>query len=235
MRLEKIDYCLLAILFTSLLFGGGKYVVSLGVGQPEDRVGGAREFSAAVASEVRPLAPEPVVREPAVHPLVTKQEVTSSVMDVERRLQQSLEQRDAYTASELPNVGTGKAYVSNSADSVGAEKIMTRLSARHMKPLAPMHVTTEESQQYSLVYTLQVGVFKTAEDVVSFAQRNSGTSLSCRRKDNGYWGVYFGAYDNYTDAKSHLSDAPLLERVGAYVVKLNNVSFASCDGAVQSV
>lgn len=85
-----------------------------------------------------------------------------------------------------------------------------------------------DDSQYDLVYSIQVGAFKFASFGQKFAKKHETVPLQCRQKDNGIFAVYYGLYENFADAKGHLKDYPLLDELGAYVVKLRNVTFSAC-------
>jgi len=89
--------------------------------------------------------------------------------------------------------------------------------------------------QYSLVYSIQVGAFARVDLGQRFASRNREVPLYCRQKKNGIFAVYYGVYQGYGDAKPHLKDHELFDSMGAYVVKLKNVSFQPCDALAQSI
>lgn len=92
-----------------------------------------------------------------------------------------------------------------------------------------------EKPQYSLVYSIQVGAFASLSLGQKFATRNRDVPLYCRQKENGIFAVYYGVYQGFYDAKPHLNDHKLFDSMGAYVVKLNNVSFQPCDALAQSI
>jgi hypothetical protein len=83
--------------------------------------------------------------------------------------------------------------------------------------------------QYDLVYSIQIGAFKFASFGQRFAKKHDAIPLQCRQKDNGIFAVYYGLYESFADARGHLQDYPLLDELGAYVVKLRNVTFSACD------
>lgn len=100
-----------------------------------------------------------------------------------------------------------------------------------MTPLLP----TAKRPQYDVVYSIQVGAFDRAEFGQQFASEHGEVPLSCRQKRNGIFAVYYGVYQDYDEAKSHLQDYELLQVMGAYVVKLQDVSFKPCEALKQSI
>lgn len=83
--------------------------------------------------------------------------------------------------------------------------------------------------QYAEVFTIQTAAFQQASSVQQFVLRNKRIPLSCRVKNNGMFAVYYGAYNSYSEAQHHLRDHALLTRQKAYVLRLRDVSFESCD------
>jgi len=83
--------------------------------------------------------------------------------------------------------------------------------------------------QYSQVYSIQTAAFGSASLGQAFAERHPQLPFSCRVRSNGLFAVYYGVYESYADGKQHLQDYPLLTELGAYVVKLKNVSFKPCE------
>ncbi|MGI9273423.1 MAG: hypothetical protein ACR2PT_01010 [Endozoicomonas sp.] len=198
MRLEKIDYILLAMLGAALLFATFKFMVTQreGLSQSSQSQPGMERKQA--AAEIGRVPPESL--EDSLRQLLMQAEQQS----------QAAQNSQAVTAEEEP-------------PPPAELKAATADDTAAVKSQMP-----EEPRYFDVVYSMQVGVFKTMDEVVAFARRNSSTELYCRKKDNGYWGSYYGAYDSYSEAKSHLQDNPLLERVGAYVVKLSDTSFTPC-------
>jgi len=201
MRLEKTDYILLAILGFSLLFGAFKLLMVDRADHSSPTVMPSPELPIAV-NTLAPKSPEfPVIERAEDRPVLV------DAAEDERRLEAALEE-------EVPLLSSaGRAN----------DKLNSLLSSDFNSRLNWSSV-----RDYELVYSLQVGVFKTLVDAQRFARSSDGADLLCRKKDNGYWGVYYGAYQSFGEAKSHLRDQSLLERVGAYVVKLNRVSFQAC-------
>ncbi|BFM18305.1 hypothetical protein R50073_44880 [Maricurvus nonylphenolicus] len=108
-----------------------------------------------------------------------------------------------------------------------------RLAQARLQDLPAPASGTQQSDmnesQYDLVYSIQIGAFKFASFGQRFAKKHGAIPLQCRQKDNGIFAVYYGLYENFADAKGHLKDYPLLDKLGAYVVKLRNVTFSACD------
>ncbi len=88
---------------------------------------------------------------------------------------------------------------------------------------------------YDVVYSIQIGAYKYASYGQNFAKRHSQIPLQCRQKDNGIFAVYYGLFENFNDAKGHLRDYPLLAEVGAYVVKLKDVTFSPCGALAERI
>jgi len=99
--------------------------------------------------------------------------------------------------------------------------------------IEPFQLTVEP--QYSLVYSIQVGAFAQLDYGQRFAKSNREVPMYCRQKANGIFAVYYGVYQAYADAKPHLGDHELFDKMGAYVVKLRDVSFQPCDALAQSI
>ena len=108
-------------------------------------------------------------------------------------------------------------------------------SARLPAPVIEQATTNSPSQnhasaiQYAEVFTIQTAAFQQAGSVQQFVFRNKNVPLSCRVKNNGMFAVYYGAFDSYSEAQDHLQDYALLNRQKAYVLRLRDVSFESCE------
>ena len=200
MRLEKIDHLLLAALVATLLFAVFKVLLAQGVILLPGAT--SQSFPPARGKQV---SDEPVMTQPQV-------------------LEQSIRQQQLMQLEQQSHV-TPDSQIASEGDKAPSAELQ---AASTEKITAPGSNVSEGPKYFQQVYSMQVGVFKTVDEVVAFARRNSGVSLYCRKKDNGYWGSYYGTYDSYSRAKSHLQDDALLERVGAYVVKLSDTSFMPC-------
>lgn len=83
--------------------------------------------------------------------------------------------------------------------------------------------------QYDLVYSVQVATYVYASYGQSIASQYAEIPFLCRQRNNGLFGLYYGVFQSYADAKMHLRDYALFSDLNAYVVKLVNVSFQPCD------
>lgn len=115
----------------------------------------------------------------------------------------------------------------------GEEADVDQSLKAHRGTVGPVRLV--EEPQYSLVYSIQVAAFARLDQGQTFANQNRSVPLYCRQKENGMFAVYYGVYQGFYDAKPHLEDHDVFSELGAYVVKLKNVSFQPCEALSQSI
>ena len=107
------------------------------------------------------------------------------------------------------------------------------------QPLEPIFGTSVEEAEsstsrpqpvasQSLVYAIQLAAFNQVEHRDKFVRQNGDRQLQCRRKDNGYYAVYYSVYNDFESAKRGLVEDSRVAKYGGYIVKLRDVSFHPC-------
>ncbi len=206
--LQAVDYTLLH----ETAVGDGKRLVYFGgFDALEQGQQALAEFSQHLGAEYRPLLVAFTPREPL--PLI--------------RLVEEPETDYLQLASANHLVSETLSDVSASPAAVVADAVNDREEP---------HLLQDSSDgRYDLVYSIQIGAYKYASYGQHFAKQHSQIPLQCRQKDNGIFAVYYGLFENFKDAKGHLSDYPLLAEVGAYVVKLTDVTFSPCGALAERI
>lgn len=100
---------------------------------------------------------------------------------------------------------------------------------------AASELNTATDAQYDLVYSIQVAAFDRSEGGQRLARKHPQIPLSCRVRTNGLFTVYYGVYQDYASAKQHLQDYNALQSLGAYIVKLRDVSFMPCSALAAQI
>ena len=61
---------------------------------------------------------------------------------------------------------------------------------------------------YDLVYSIQMGAFRSLAARESFIQRYHKLPLYCRKSSRNAFMVYYGVFQSRADARPHLADIP---------------------------
>lgn len=85
-----------------------------------------------------------------------------------------------------------------------------------------------QAAQYDRVFTIQLGAYRTADARAELIDKYQKYPLYCRRNSRNAYVVYYGVFESYKDAHPHLQDLPGQDKLGAYIVKLDNVSLKPC-------
>lgn len=85
-----------------------------------------------------------------------------------------------------------------------------------------------EAAQYDRVFSIQLGAYRTEAARAELIDKYQQYPLYCRRNSRNAYVVYYGVYESFKDARPHLFDLPGQEKLGAYIVKLDNVSLKPC-------
>nr|WP_243749593.1 SPOR domain-containing protein [Pseudoteredinibacter isoporae] len=85
-----------------------------------------------------------------------------------------------------------------------------------------------QAAQYDRVFTIQLGAYRTADARAELIEKYQQFPLYCRRNSRNAYVVYYGVFESYKDAAPHLQDLPGQDKLGAYIVKLDNVSLKPC-------
>ncbi len=88
---------------------------------------------------------------------------------------------------------------------------------------------------YEQVYAIQVAAYQQPALGQRFSRQHSDIPLLCRLRDNGLFTVYYGVYESAASARLHLQDYPLLSRLGAYVVRMQDVNFEACNSLAERI
>lgn len=81
---------------------------------------------------------------------------------------------------------------------------------------------------YDLVYSIQMGAFRSHSARETFIDRYSKLPLYCRKNSRDAYMVYYGVFQSKNDARPHLDEIPDQAVLGAYVVKLDRVRLEPC-------
>jgi hypothetical protein len=216
--LQALDYTLLH----EMAVGDDKRLVYFGGFEDLERGQQAlAEFSQRLGADYRPLLVAFTPREPM--PLIRL------VAEPDTDYLQ-LASVNHLVSETLSDVGTTLSdTITDSANAREEQRLMPERAAEKL--------ADQESSDnlYDLVYSIQIGAYKYANYGQNFAKQHSQIPLQCRQKDNGIFAVYYGLFENFKDAKGHLTDYPLLAEVGAYVVKLKDVTFSPCGALAERI
>lgn len=86
-----------------------------------------------------------------------------------------------------------------------------------------------QSSFYQEVFTIQLAAFETTDKASRFIGTVPNMPLYCRTKSNGLEVVYYGVYPSWDSAKAHLQDYSILTELGAYVLRLDEVTIKPCE------
>lgn len=85
-----------------------------------------------------------------------------------------------------------------------------------------------EAAQYDRVFSIQLGAYRSVDARAELIEKYQQYPLYCRRNSRNAYVVYYGVYESFKDARPHLQDLPGQDKLGAYIVKLDNVSLKPC-------
>ncbi len=85
-----------------------------------------------------------------------------------------------------------------------------------------------QAAQYDRVFSIQLGAYRSIGARAELIEKYQQYPLYCRRNSRNAFVVYYGVYESFKDARPHLQDLPGQDKLGAYIVKLDNVSLKPC-------
>lgn len=81
---------------------------------------------------------------------------------------------------------------------------------------------------YERVFSIQLGAYRSTDAREDLIRKYQNYPLYCRQNSRKAYVVYYGVFESFKDARPHLQDLPEQDKLGAYIVKLNNVNLKPC-------